>query len=674
MKRSHTIIFTLSVIIFFAFAFQVSGQRQPMPDKLVGADLDEVQQEYSKLIDEGADSLIIPYAEALYYDDKFDEALSMFRVADSLGIPLNKYQQRNFSHAAKRLNQQSPYDQDTGYFSTDWQSVVEISDFCDNSPQEDFAPFVWHDLLFVTSSRTTTARGRERYLFTRLPFLNIHVFDKECRSIEPAFLPSSLTSDLHDGPLTIARDTSIVLITRNYEKPNEDGIQNLYLGYYVKDKNSNWSREIMFPFNDVAYSIQHPYFDDSSNTLYFSSDMPGGHGGFDLYKSTWDGTSWGDPQNLGPEINTSYDEVFPSLSPQGDLIYASNHIETTGGLDLVMFRDNIRYLFPEPFNTVYDDFSITFKNETSGYFASGRDAEGFNDNIYLFEIKGPPWPAYDFYAEVLDQETDLPVEDVMVSFSSESAEDNILTSEEGMAFLHSGRREPHEYHFQLSKEGYQPKEVISADFSEREGVFVTTLYLKEIVDPIEEEILAQGYFEVFFDNDRPDPGSRNPVTSLDYRQTYDAYLQRKDDYYRNSSNTKEELDQFFDDVEQGMEQLEWFAGYLKEEMSQSRNYTIIFTAHASPLASSEYNMILSQRRFDSVENYLKDWEHGSLQEFIDMGKLDYENIPLGDLEAQPGVSSDRRAPAQSIYSVEAARERRVTITWRIVYDDDGMDN
>ena len=139
---------------------------------------------------------------------------------------------------------------------------------------------------------------------------------------------------------------------------------------------------------------------------------------------------------------------------------------------------------------------------------------------------------------------------------------------------------------------------------------------------------------------------------------------RKDDYFRNSASSREELEAFFRDVERGMEQLEWLAGYLLRQMEKSKNFTILFTSHASPLASSEYNLILSQRRFVSVENFVRHWDNGSLYQFIEKGKLSYSNNPYGEFRARPNVSADRQDPARSVYSVEAARERKVTISWR----------
>ncbi len=76
-------------------------------------------------------------------------------------------------------------------------------------------------------------------------------------------------------------------------------------------------------------------------------------------KSRWNGKEWSKPENLGPDLNSSYNEVFPSLVPDGDLIYTSDHPGISGGLDLVLYKNNKRYLLPEPFNTSREDFSMS---------------------------------------------------------------------------------------------------------------------------------------------------------------------------------------------------------------------------------------------------------------------------------------------------------------------------
>ncbi len=649
--HNHSVL----LLIILGFSAGLEAQYRTATDDIAGLDLNEVKRQYERAIQRGDSSYTIHYAEALFIKSEFERAFELYQKADRLGLVETKYQQRDYVHAGRRVGEETPYTSDTGYFDHSWDIEANVNAFCSNSPREDFSPFYWKDLLFITSSRSMAER---KYEFTQNPFLNIHTFIHDCISADlPDALPEGINTENHDGPIAISADGNLVVITRNYTRKSSDGIYNLYMDYYVREKNQ-WSEARTFPLADREFSVQHPYFSDQDSLLYFSSNVEGGYGGFDLYKSKWNGSSWEEPENLGPEVNSPYDEVFPAQTPDGTLIYASNHIETTGGLDFVLFRDSTRYLFPEPFNTVHDDFSITFKNETEGYLASNRDIQGFNDDIYTFEIIGPFWPQYDFYVEILDKETKEPLEDVTITFAGEPAEGESLSSEMGLAYLHTGGKEFFDYHFELARYGYQDKEVVSGAFKERENDYVVTLLMEQV------EVLARGYFEVYFDNDRPDPRSRNPVTTLDYEETFRAYMLRKDDYYQNSVNTTEELDEFFEDVEQGMEELEWLAGYLESEMEACRNYTIIFTSHASPLASSEYNMILSQRRFVSVENFIQGWENGSLVNFIEENKLDYENNPFGELRAQPGVSADRQDPSRSIYSVEAAQERKVTISWR----------
>lgn len=651
----RTKILKISILILFALCFTpaANSQHQAATDNIIGMDLEQVERIYRRALSRGDSSLTIHYAEKLFIQSEFERAFEMYERADALGQVETIQQKRNYQHSALRIDKQSPYVQNTGYFSKRWNLDVNINPFCSNSPQEDFAPFFWKGILFLTSSRDLS---EEQYLFTRNPFLNVFAFLHDCISTQlPDALPPDINTQRHDGPIAISEDGNLLIITRNHQEKSNEGIYNLYLDYYVK-KGNQWSNSRRFPLFDKEFSVQHPYYSDKDSTLYFSSNVEGGYGGFDLYKSKWNGQRWSEPENLGPEINSPYDEVFPAFAPWGDLIYSSNHIETYGGLDLVMFRDEIRYLFPKPFNTVHDDFSITFKTESSGYIASNRDIQGFTDDIYVFDITGPLWPLYDFYVEVLDKETLEPIEGVEVIFSSEIAEGDLNTTEKGMGFLHTGTREFFDYSFSLYKDGYLPKDTVSDFFVEKDGDFILTLLL--------EQVYPEGQFVVYFDNDRPDPRSRESVTDLTYEQTFNAYMSRIYAYYNNSINTREEIDNFFDDVQQGMENLTQLAQFLREEFEKDRHYIITFTSHASPLATSEYNLILSKRRFVSVENFLKSWEEGQLRQFVEQGNLQYVNNPLGASLARPDVSDDRLDIARSVYSIAAARERRVTISWR----------
>lgn len=652
MKRLFTVIATVLIFLCFSGGFLASAQRIILPSNLVGVNLKEVQKEYLRQINRGDGSLVAPYADALFFDGQMIKAYEMYVRADSSDYPLQENQKRNFAHAAKRLDKTSPYGQHTDYFSRSLKLQTEISKYGVNSAAEDFAPFVWGDNLFVTSSRAgVNRRNQDTYAFTQLPFLSVYAFDKDRKTVQTDFLPE-LNSSLHDGPIAISKDTSLVIITRNYKKPNENELQNLYLEYFTYDEGT-WSAPKLFPHNDPAYSVQHPFYHDESNTLYFSSDMPGSYGGFDIFKSVWDGNGWSKPENMGSDVNSSYDEVFPVISPLGALFYATNHIETMGGLDLVVFQDGKRDLLPEPFNTVYDDLSITFLDESSGYFASNRNQSVFNDDIYAFNLK--PFP---FIVRVLDSKSQQPISGVRTAYNAESPAINgvMETPSSGEILIHTGYENAFPVYLILTKDGYKDHELTTDEFVFKDDRWVLTVYMD--VEPV----TAPRLVVIYFDNDFPDPRSLYEITDLQYDETFSAYKLRWPEFYARSASSENELRTFFLDVEKGMQELRELAEFLLNEHQNGQRYLITFTSHASPLASDDYNLTLSKRRFHAVENYLLRWNGGALTRYIENGLLLYENNPYGSSQANPNVSANPSEPGKSIYSVEASRERRVNIS------------
>ncbi len=665
MKKLYILSVTSFILVFFAFSAEVTGQREQDPKTLIGTDLQKLQEHYGKKVEDGVDSLIPAYADALLLAGENQQALDMYREAEAQEVALSKKQQRNFSHLARRMGESSPYDQQTGYFSKEWHAVADVEPYCNNSTFEDFAPFFWKDLLFITSSRMDNdRRNSDRYDYTRQPFLNVHAFDKDCRPVVLDFLPSSLNTALHDGPLALSADTSLLVITRNYGEPNEDGLQNLYLEYYTKDDNG-WSREKPLPFNDPDYNLQHPYFDSNTNTLYFSSDMPGGYGGFDIYRSQWNGSEWGEPANLGRHVNSEYDEVLPSMSPEGDLIYATNHIETTGGLDLVLYMDETRYLMPEPFNTTYDDFGITWASETSGFLSSNRDQAAFNDNIFSFEIRPVP-----VIVKTTDSQTGQNIRDVIVTFQADEPPitGETTTSALGEAQIYEAHKEIKNVTIQLSAEGYEDAEFTIDEFVYDDNKWAYAIEMEPVPLTIEEEILRDGFFVVYFDNDRPDPRSRAQTTDVIYDESFEKFMQRKDDYLENSANSRYQVEEFFEEAEKSMEHLKWFAGYVAEQLDKGHTFHILFTSHTSPLAKQDYNINLAARRFVSVKNYFQTYNDGVLREFFNQDKLSFEHNPYGEMQARSDVSADPQDLARSVYGIDAAIERRVTITWEMKTD------
>lgn len=149
-------------------------------------------------------------------------------------------------------------------------------------------------------------------------------------------------------------------------------------------------------FADSSITVGHPALCPTGDTLYFVSDAPNGMGGKDLYMAELDGEEWVNVQNLGAQINTSGDEMYPTIHPDGTLYFASNGHPGYGGLDLFMakrdttVRDSAAWLvfnMGAPFNSNADDFGITFAGNTqNGFFSSNRGQKKALDRIYEFVL------------------------------------------------------------------------------------------------------------------------------------------------------------------------------------------------------------------------------------------------------------------------------------------------
>ena len=144
-------------------------------------------------------------------------------------------------------------------------------------------------------------------------------------------------------------------------------------------------------FSDSSITVGHPALNAHGDTLYFVSDAPGGYGGKDIYMAILNGSEWTDIQNLGPQINTSDDELFPHYRADGRLYFSSKGHPGYGGLDIFYAtrRDSIWDLFNmgAPFNSTNDDFGITFAGTTEqGFFSSNRGQKRGYDQIYSFTL------------------------------------------------------------------------------------------------------------------------------------------------------------------------------------------------------------------------------------------------------------------------------------------------
>lgn len=205
-----------------------------------------------------------------------------------------------------------------------------------------------------------------------------------------------LTTKYHEGPITFNKTNDKVFFSRNdyingkLEKSSNEVVKQMILSADLVG--GVWSNVQELPFNDKEYDFVHPSINVDDNVLYFSSDRPGGFGGMDLWKVEKAGTSWGTPVNLGSDVNTAANEVFPFIHADGTLFFSSNGHGSSGGGDIFFSKEYLGN-FAAPvnlgpkFNTANDDFGfIIDRDKKNGYFSSNRDGGKGQDDIYSFYI------------------------------------------------------------------------------------------------------------------------------------------------------------------------------------------------------------------------------------------------------------------------------------------------
>ena len=176
--------------------------------------------------------------------------------------------------------------------------------------------------------------------------------------------------------MTFTKDQSFIVFTRNNSSKGKsgkssDGVKKLKL-YSSANKDGKWVDIQEVPFNSNEYSVGHPAFSADNTKMYFVSDMPGGYGGTDIYVVEFNNGQWGTPVNMGKEINTEGNEMFPFAAEDENLYFSSDGHEGIGGLDVFVaeLKDGIAYKGVQnagaPINSEKDDFGfITDKNRTT---------------------------------------------------------------------------------------------------------------------------------------------------------------------------------------------------------------------------------------------------------------------------------------------------------------------
>ena len=260
-----------------------------------------------------------------------------------------------------------------------------------NTPAQDFGTTYYQDKVMFVSSNAKPKMIKRKYNYNGLPYLNMYTAEIEDGQLENVkFFDKSFNAKYHDGPATFSNGgTKMAFTTNDAKDKTKDKVVELQL-FFSSFSNDEWSEPVPFIHNNPAYSVGQPHLSEDGNTLYFTSNAPGGFGGKDLYRSTKTANNeWSKPMNLGNVINTEGDEMFPFFEEKEKVLYftSSGHFGL-GGLDLFSSAQEgaswgTVINAGAPMNTNSDDFAL-IKNTTAknGYISSNRPTGSGSDDIY----------------------------------------------------------------------------------------------------------------------------------------------------------------------------------------------------------------------------------------------------------------------------------------------------
>ncbi|MEN9700277.1 MAG: hypothetical protein RLZZ301_1475 [Bacteroidota bacterium] len=392
------------------------------------------------------------------------------------------------------------------------QYDILVSPACFNTPYDDFATRKLGDKLYVLSAAKNACEDIDMDEFAKKPFSDL--FEVNGCELKDPFLisaetktPMMINTCFYDGPISTNAKGDLLFFTNNY---GSDKNEKLTIYYSTKNAAGEWSKPQAIPFNNDKYNVTHPFYDEKNKLLYFSSDMPGGVGGMDIYKCTYDNGKFGQKE-LVRFVNTDKNDIFP-LVYKDKLYFTSQGHQSMGGYDLFVMENFEIKSLGAPFNTAYDDLAIFFTDDKNGFITSNRGTTGATDDIYAFQLKEKFVDLPLDYA-VTDKQTGEPVSDVAVRIIDDSTGIVLFlgtTNELGLLsqLLDSIPLET-KMHLKifLDKEGYVSKEV---DFNlvVKDSNRIQVGALVDLsLDPLslEQEITALlGLKSIYYDFDKAD--------------------------------------------------------------------------------------------------------------------------------------------------------------------------
>ena len=424
-----------------------------------------------------------------------------------------------------------------------------------NSRRGEFSPMLLgpdYDQLYFASSRSKD-KDQKISAITGQNNNNFYVIKKDEQGnwLQPEELEDEVNTEFDEGTPSFTPDGNSMYYTYCSQAPEGDRTAEIYLSTRSSAKWGKGSKvEIL---KDSVTALAHPSVSPDGRWLYFVSDAVGGQGGKDIFRARINGNDFGPMENLGPEINTPGDEVFPYVRDSVTLYFASNGHPGMGGLDI--FRatlDSTEHWHVEnmrsPINSNGDDFGITFEGvHERGFFSSNRnDARGY-DHLYSFEL---PVITVKIEGIVFDVD-EVPIEGATVRIvGRDGLNAKVLTMKNGEYEVELER--DIRYVMMASARGFLNQNFeLKTGAEEKNETYIVDFYLSPITKPVVIE-------NIFYDFDK-------------------ATLRPE---------SKAALDEMI------------------KMLNDNPNVTIELGAHTDRKGTDKYNEGLAQRRAQSVVDYL----------------------------------------------------------------------
>ena len=282
-----------------------------------------------------------------------------------------------------------------------------------NSPADEiFCTFLNDEIVVSTNKSEIIVDDIHRYTGNFALFQGAETQSYQY-SLNKEFLSKRVFADV--GTAYYDKNNETFWFSTAYNFNNEKG-QTLKI-YSMKKTKRGWAKIKSFKFNSEFYSITHPWMNEDGTQLFFATDMEGGAGGMDIwFCNKLEKKKWSDPIWAGNTINTSGNELFPTIH-NGDIYYSSDN----QGEDLDIYRafraDNWEKneKLREPINSDGDDFQMVFRDQQSGFLTSQRAYGEGGDDIYFFRIKSQPIIKNELKFELVFKDT--PLRDVQMLFT-----------------------------------------------------------------------------------------------------------------------------------------------------------------------------------------------------------------------------------------------------------------